>query len=82
MIAYHEQCEADVTVGVVDVPIERAQEFGIMTTDETNRVIKFAEKPQQPDPIIGHENLARASMGIYVVAIRSIGKIVGGRRGQ
>src|SRR5580698_9663600 len=27
MIAYHETCEADVTVGVVDVPIERANEF-------------------------------------------------------
>ena len=25
MIAYHEQCEADITVGVVDVPIERAR---------------------------------------------------------
>jgi glucose-1-phosphate adenylyltransferase len=29
MIAYHEQCEADITVGVVDVPLERANEFGI-----------------------------------------------------
>ena len=35
MIAYHEQCEADITVGVVDVPIERANEFGILTTDNT-----------------------------------------------
>ena len=25
MIAYHEQCEADITVGVVDVPLDRAQ---------------------------------------------------------
>ena len=41
MIAYHEQCEADITVGVVDVPIERANEFGIMTTDDTNRVIEI-----------------------------------------
>jgi glucose-1-phosphate adenylyltransferase len=69
MIAYHEQCEADITVGVVDVPIERANEFGILTTDETNRVVKFAEKPQDPDPLIGHADLARASMGIYVIAM-------------
>ena len=68
MIAYHESCEADITVGVVDVPIERAHEFGIMTTDDTNRVVKFAEKPNKPDPIDGHENFARASMGIYVIA--------------
>jgi glucose-1-phosphate adenylyltransferase len=69
MIAYHEQCEADITVGVVDVPRERAQEFGIMTTDGTDRVVKFAEKPRNPDPIPGHEHLARASMGIYVIAM-------------
>jgi glucose-1-phosphate adenylyltransferase len=69
MIAYHEASEADITVGVVDVPIERAPEFGIMTTDQTNRVVKFAEKPSNPDPILGQEHLARASMGIYVIAM-------------
>jgi glucose-1-phosphate adenylyltransferase len=76
MIAYHEQCEADITVGVVDVPIERAREFGIMTTDETNRVIKFSEKPASPDPIVGNEKLARASMGIYVIAMDRLEKLL------
>jgi len=76
MIAYHEQCEADITVGVVDVPIERANEFGILTTDDINRVVKFAEKPQNPDAIIGHDNLARASMGIYVIAMDRLEKLL------
>jgi glucose-1-phosphate adenylyltransferase len=76
MIAYHEQCEADITVGVVDVPIERAHEFGILTTDDTNRVVKFAEKPKDPDPIIGHANLARASMGIYCIALTTLEKLL------
>jgi glucose-1-phosphate adenylyltransferase len=76
MIAYHEQCEADITVGVVDVPIDRAREFGIMTTDDTNRVLKFAEKPQNPDPIVGNESLARASMGIYVIAMDRLEKLL------
>jgi len=76
MIAYHEQCEADITVGVVDVPIDRAREFGIMTTDDTNRVMKFAEKPLNPDPIAGSENLARASMGIYVIAMDRLEKLL------
>jgi glucose-1-phosphate adenylyltransferase len=76
MIAYHEQCEADITVGVVDVPLDRAHEFGIMTTDETNRVVKFAEKPQNPDPIIGNEGMARASMGIYVIALERLEKLL------
>ena len=76
MIAYHEQCEADITVGVVDVPIERAHEFGILTTDDTNRVLKFAEKPQKPDSIIGLEHLARASMGIYVIGMDRLEKLL------
>ncbi|MFI4889221.1 MAG: glucose-1-phosphate adenylyltransferase [Steroidobacterales bacterium] len=76
MIAYHEQSEADITVGVVDVSIDRAREFGIMTTDETNRVIKFAEKPADPDPIPGSPGLARASMGIYVIAMERLEKLL------
>jgi glucose-1-phosphate adenylyltransferase len=74
MIAYHEQCEADITVGVVDVPLDRANEFGIMTTDNTNRILKFSEKPQNPDPIIGVEDMARASMGIYVIGMDRLEK--------
>jgi len=76
MIAYHEQCEADITVGVVDVPIERANEFGILTTDDGNRVTKFAEKPSNPDSLIGRSDLARASMGIYVIAFDRLEKLL------
>ncbi len=76
MIAYHEQCEADITVGVVDVPLDQAREFGILTTDQTNRVLKFAEKPQNPDPIPGEPHLARASMGIYVIAMERLEKLL------
>jgi len=76
MIAYHEQCEAAITVGVVDVPIERAGEFGIITTDDTNRVIKFVEKPADPDPIPDRLGLARASMGIYVIGTERLDRIL------
>jgi glucose-1-phosphate adenylyltransferase len=76
MIAYHEQSEADITVGVVDVPLERANEFGIMTTDDTDRVVKFAEKPQDPDPIKGREQCALGSMGIYVIALDRLAQLL------
>jgi glucose-1-phosphate adenylyltransferase len=76
MIAFHEQCEADITVGVVDVAIERANEFGILTTDDNNRVVKFAEKPKVPDSIPGKPHLARASMGIYVIAMDRLEKLL------
>jgi glucose-1-phosphate adenylyltransferase len=61
---------------VVDVPIERAHEFGILTTDDTNRVTQFAEKPENPDHIIGNETLARASMGIYVIGMDRLEKLL------
>jgi glucose-1-phosphate adenylyltransferase len=59
MIAFHEEKGADVTVGVVPVPIEQAYRFGIVTTNANGRIIDFIEKPKVPEG-----NLA--SMGIYV----------------
>jgi glucose-1-phosphate adenylyltransferase len=39
-------------------------------------VVKFAEKPAKPDPIIGLDHLARASMGIYVIALDRLQKLL------
>jgi glucose-1-phosphate adenylyltransferase len=47
-----------------------------VTTDDTNRIIKFAEKPQNPDPIRGADHLARASMGIYVIGMDRLEKLL------
>lgn len=66
LIAYHVERGADTTVGVVEVLREEARAFGVMTVDESNRILKFAEKPDNPDPIPGQDDLALASMGIYV----------------
>jgi glucose-1-phosphate adenylyltransferase len=66
MIAYHVEKKADVTVGVVEVPREQARSFGVMTVNEWNRIMRFAEKPAEPDGIPGREDQALASMGIYV----------------
>ena len=38
--------------------------------------MKFAEKPSNPDPIIGQAHLARASMGIYVIAMDRLEKLL------
>jgi glucose-1-phosphate adenylyltransferase len=76
MIAYHLEKSADITVGVVQVSRERAREFGVMTTTEWNRIIKFAEKPANPDPIPGRDDVALASMGIYVFNTRLLEKLL------
>lgn len=59
MIASHKEKEADCTIAVIEVPMEEASRFGIMTVDEEMKVTEFAEKPAEP-----MSNLA--SMGIYV----------------
>lgn len=59
MLEYHKQKGAALTIAVIEVPIEEANQFGIMNTDETGRIIEFEEKPQNPK-----SNLA--SMGIYI----------------
>ena len=59
MLEYHKANNADVTIAAMPVPIEEASRFGIVITDETNRITEFEEKPAHP-----RSNLA--SMGIYI----------------
>ena len=59
MLDYHKANHADVTIACMPVPIEEASRFGIMNTDDENRIIEFEEKPEHPK-----SNLA--SMGIYI----------------
>ncbi|KAB1436105.1 glucose-1-phosphate adenylyltransferase [Candidatus Galacturonibacter soehngenii] len=59
MLDFHKEKNADVTIAVMPVPMEEASRFGIMITDEENRIREFEEKPEQP-----RSNLA--SMGIYI----------------
>ena len=66
MIAAHAENNADVTVGVIQVPLHEATGFGVMSISEDNRVKKFSEKPVNPEPVPGNPDAAMASMGIYV----------------
>ena len=59
LLDYHKANEADITLATMPVPIEEASRFGIVVTDEKNRVVNFEEKPENPS-----SNLA--SMGIYI----------------
>ena len=59
MLEQHKAKNADITIAVLDVPKEEASRFGIMTCDEEGRIVKFTEKPKNPDSTL-------ASMGIYI----------------
>ena len=67
MIDAHRDGNADLTIGVLPVPVDRARgQFGVMETDGDLRVVGFEEKPQNPKPLPGNDNVCMASMGIYV----------------
>ncbi len=66
MIAHHVERQADLTVGCIEVPLDKARAFGVMSVDEEGRIVRFTEKPAEPEPVPGRPELALASMGIYV----------------
>jgi glucose-1-phosphate adenylyltransferase len=76
MIAHHVETGADITVGAVEVSLDEAREFGVMTVATDNRVLKFTEKPAEPDSIPGREGVALASMGIYVFKTRLLERLL------
>ena len=59
MLDYHKANNADITIAAMPVPMEEASRFGIVVTDDDNRITEFEEKPANPK-----SNLA--SMGIYI----------------
>ena len=65
-IADNIQSEADCTIGCLPVPLNEGQRFGVMNVDDENRVIDFAEKPDNPSPMPNDTEQCLASMGIYV----------------
>ena len=66
MLAHHLDNNADLTIGCLEVPKEEAKAFGVMTVDSSTKILDFAEKPENPQPIPGNEDVSLASMGIYV----------------
>jgi len=81
ILAQHVASQADLTVSTVPVGRDAAQSFGIMQTVAERRIVRFVEKPQEPDlldtlrldrgsygelGIQGDQELFLASMGIYL----------------
>jgi glucose-1-phosphate adenylyltransferase len=69
LIAFHQQHQADVTLGGVVVPPEKSERFGMLETDASGRVIAFEEKPPQPRGTLG-------SMGIYVFNRETLARVL------
>ncbi|MFJ5624118.1 glucose-1-phosphate adenylyltransferase [Peribacillus loiseleuriae] len=59
MLKYHVEKKAQATIAVIEVPWSEASRFGLMNTDEEDKISEFEEKPAKPK-----SNLA--SMGVYL----------------
>ena len=65
MLAYHKKMGADCTISVLNVPIEEASRFGIMSANDDGSIFKFEEKPKNPTSTL-------ASMGIYIFSKKKL----------
>jgi len=78
MIAAHVEHQADITVGMVQVPLSDAHQFGIATVDAEYRIVRFDEKPARAEPMPGRTDVALASMGIYVFGLDFLKRVLTG----
>ena len=65
MLEFHKASNADVSIAVMPVPMEEASRFGVVVTDDNNKITEFQEKPEHPK-----SNLA--SMGIYIFTWKAL----------
>lgn len=68
----HERVSAAVTVAVLPVPSDQSRRFGMVTTDEDGRVLRFDEKPERTDAHL-------ASMGVYLFESEVLREALRGR---
>ena len=71
VLQQHVDSGADVTVGCLEAPLEKAKGFGVVGIDADNTIISFLEKPKNPPPMPGKPDVALCSMGIYYSRLRS-----------
>ena len=69
MLAEHVSAGADFSVACMMVESEKAaNQFGVLSSDETGRITHFEEKPDEPKTVPGQKNMALVSMGVYLVS--------------
>jgi glucose-1-phosphate adenylyltransferase len=72
MLRLHEETGAVATIAAVEVPVEEAHAFGVLHVDARARIVRFQEKPEQPEPIPGRPDRALVNMGVYCFDTRAL----------
>ena len=66
MLRFHKDRGAAVTLAAIEIPIQEAYRFGVLSVDEQDKVTGFIEKSKNAPTIPGSPDLALGSMGIYI----------------
>ncbi|HWE49088.1 MAG TPA: glucose-1-phosphate adenylyltransferase [Bryobacteraceae bacterium] len=72
MIEAHENNQAACTIAAIPVHKRHAHEFGVIETDENNRIMGFHEKNPDSPLIPGSNDHVYASMGNYLFSTRAL----------
>ncbi len=63
---FHQEQNADITIGVIEVRKELATQYGVLEVDSNLSVIGFEEKPESPKTLPDNLELSLSSMGVYI----------------
>lgn len=66
MLVDHVEKGGECTVACIEVPRANASAFGVMAVDESEKILDFVEKPENPPCIPGKPDYSLCSMGIYI----------------
>ncbi len=78
MADLHFDNKADITVAVQPVPATEASRYGILKVNEGNRIVRFAEKPKDPQllaELVSRDDPVQpylGSMGIYLFRTKAL----------
>ncbi len=76
MLHAHIESGAGVTVAGIRVPVDEADQFGVLQADESGRITEFLEKPENPEPLPDDPEHVFASMGNYIFSIDTLRRAV------
>lgn len=70
MLETHKSLNADATVACMKVPLIEANQFGIISTDQNQKITRFQEKPAVVETNADTPEHVLASMGIYIFSTK------------
>lgn len=66
MLDFHIEKNADITLSVVEMPLDKVKALGVVEVDSKCRIIAFEEKPKIPQAMPNNPKHSFVSMGVYI----------------